>query len=137
MNLRKKPRGLMIVDAIIGMFLLTIVFGVVISTMVMGIQSGRQSREFQYAGLAARQVVENIRSFKKAAVADGMYQDATILGAVPQLSILSNASVSAHVSSFNTRAHQVVVTVSWYSVPARRNRVEKFTTLFSSDGVAK
>ena len=53
MNLRKNPRGLMIVDAIIGMFLLTIVFGVVISTMVMGIQSGRQSREFQYAGLAA------------------------------------------------------------------------------------
>ncbi len=127
----------MIVDAIIGMFLLTLVFGVIISTMVMGLQSGRRSREFQNVGLAARQVVENIRSFKKAALADGTYQDATILGAVPQLSALSNASISAHVSSFNTRAHQVVVTVSWYSVPAKRNLAQKFTTLFSSDGVAK
>lgn len=127
----------MIVDAIIGMFLLTLVFGVIISTMVMGLQSGRRSREFQNVGLAARQVVENIRSFKKAAIADGTYQDATALGAVPQLSTLSNASISASVSTFNTRAHQVVVTVNWYSVPLKRNLTQKFTTLFSSDGVAR
>ena len=127
----------MIVDAIVGMVFLVLAFGAIFSTMVMGMQSGRRGREYQLAGLAARQVVENIHGFKEGGVALGTYSDATSLGPVPQLSSLTTASVSAIVTSYNARARQVVVTVNWYSVPAKRSLSEKFTTLFSSDGVAK
>jgi hypothetical protein len=127
----------MIVDAIVGMLLLTLAFGAIISTMVVGIKSGRRGREYQNAGLAARQVVENVRSFRGGQVAVGTYQDARTLGAVPQLDNLQSATVSASVTTFSTRSRQVVVVVSWYSTPGNRTVTEKFTTLFSADGVTK
>ncbi|WP_395093186.1 hypothetical protein [Armatimonas sp.] len=119
------------------MLFVTLAFGAIVSTMVTGIQAGRRGREYQVAGLVARQVVENIRGFKEGGVANGTYSNATTLGVVPQLTSLTTASVSASVTTFNTRCRQVVVTVNWYSVPARRNISQVFTTLFSSDGVAK
>lgn len=127
----------MIIDAIVGMFVLMLVFCAIITSMVTGIQSGRRGREHLAASLAARQVIENIRSFRAAALADGTYPNATTLGAVPQLATLSAASASVVLTTWSGRAHQAVVTVQWYSIPGKRTLQQTYTALITSDGVAE
>lgn len=127
----------MIIDALVGMFFLMLVFCAILSTMVTGIQAGKRGREHLAASLVARQVIENIRSFRAAGILEGTYSNATTLGPVPQLTSLTQSSVSATISPWSGRAHQAVVTVSWYSIPGKRTLSQTFTTLICSDGVAE
>ena len=134
---KRGQQAVMIFDALMGIFLLMMVFCAMLSAMITGIQSGRRGREHLAASLAARQVVENIRSFRGAGITDGTYSDATTLGAVPQLSRLNQGTASATILAWSGRAHQAVITVNWYSVPGKRALSQTFTTLICSDGVAE
>lgn len=133
----RRTKGIMIIDALLAMFFLMLVFVAMISALVTGIQAGRRGREYTAAGLVARRVVENMRSYKAANLLETTYQDATTLGSVPQLSQLNQATVAATVSLWKGRADQVVVVVQWYSVPGKRRLSQTFTTSLCSDGVAE
>jgi len=94
------------------------------------------TRESVMACNAARQVIENMRTIKDAKFNTGTYSDARAFGAVPQLTGLTNSSVSMVVLASVGKAKKVTVTVSWTSAVRARTKSWKLVTLIGPGGVS-
>lgn len=111
---RRWQRGAILIDV-----MLALVMGVFIALAACGLMASATgtataTRENDLACNAARQVIENVRHFRGAAVADNAYADATIFGPVPQLARLpAGAVASVRVAAYRGTLKQVVATVTW------------------------
>jgi len=85
---------------------------------------------------AARQVVENLRIYKAAYIANNTYNDATVFGSIPQLTQLSGGQASVKITSPRGILKQAVVTISWRAGGRSIQRSRKLTALFAANGVA-
>jgi hypothetical protein len=87
---------------------------------------------------AARQVVENLRTFKSATIKNNTYTDVTVFGAVPQLAQLNNATATLVVSSpkSGSSLKRAIVTINWKAGDRSLSKSRTLVALFMKNGVA-
>ena len=85
---------------------------------------------------AAQQVIENVRSYKGAKVANGTYANTTVFGPVPQISELSGGTATLTIATYSGSLKRATVTVGWRANGNAQSRSMTQTTLISAGGVA-
>jgi hypothetical protein len=132
---RRRIRGAMLLDAIIALFVAVTVMVSSTSLAVSALAGAEGSRQQNMATNAARQVFENLRTYKGAKILNGSYADATVFGSVPQLSQMASSSSSVIISTYRGTVKQAKVTVKWRAGSTRRQREMSVTTLITPLGV--
>lgn len=127
--------GAMLLDSVVALFVATTVLTASSSLAISALAAAETSRQQSIATNAARQVIENLRAYKGAKIENGTYPDASVFGAIPQLSRMSYASAAVVVSTYRTTVKQAKVTVRWKTGNLRRQREMSVTTLLSAQGV--
>jgi hypothetical protein len=97
-------------------FALAIAVFVILSAfafMISAAAASNVARQNTIAYNAARQVVENVRLYKGAKLANGSYPDVTVVGPVPELSQLTGAGASMTIADWRPPIKQVTVMVTW------------------------
>lgn len=126
----------MLLETCVALFVAVCISIPIISLMMASATAVNSSQQTTLAVNAARQVVENVRVYKGGVIADGSYTDASVFGAVPQLTEMNHGSASLYVSSYSTNVKLVSVTVKWTSGGRGALRSRTVTTLITSGGIA-
>jgi Tfp pilus assembly protein PilV len=132
---RRRVAGAMLLDALIALFVAVTVMTASTSLTVSALAAAESSRKQSVAVNAARQVFENLRSYKGAKIENGTYADATVFGSVPQLSQMAQGTASVVISTYRTTVKQAKVTIRWRTGSRRRQREMSVTTLITGQGV--
>lgn len=122
-------------DALIALFIAVLILVASTSLTVAALAGAEGSRQQSLATNAARQVLENLRTYKGARIPNGTYADATVFGSVPQLAEMTNSSASVTLTTFRGNVQQAKVTVQWRAGNTRRVRDLSVTTLITPQGV--
>jgi len=125
-------KGYLIVEAIFGIFIMSVVFIAVIPALIVSIRACKQSQEVLTANQAARQIVENIRKIPSESRLPGEYPQVTN---VPQLTMLRQARAVARISAWKRDTCQVTVSIVWLPGSQGTPRRVTVTTLLSPRGV--
>jgi Tfp pilus assembly protein PilV len=133
---RNHQAAALLIDVMIALFIGTLVMLSCIALTMTASAASDAARQNNLATNAGRQVLENLRAYKGATVANGTYADATVFGVVPQLARLSNGRAAVTISPYRAALKQVVVTVRWESGGRRLSRFQTVATLIGPEGVA-
>ncbi|MES2459479.1 MAG: hypothetical protein V4671_02770 [Armatimonadota bacterium] len=112
---RHRTRGFLLMEAMIAIFVGTLVLVSAISLVTAGAVAAEAARQNNIATNCARQIVENVRLRRGAMLVNNTYTDATVFGPVPQLSELRSGSASLTITTWQSTIKSVVVTVNWRS----------------------
>jgi Tfp pilus assembly protein PilV len=110
---RHRKRGYLLVEAMIAVFVGTLVLISTISLVTAGAVAAEAARQNNLAVNGARQILENIRLRRGAMVINGSYADATVFGPAPQIAALRDGSASLTISTWEYSVKSVVITVKW------------------------
>lgn len=109
----RRHRGYLLLDAMIAIFVGSIVLISVVSMVVAGAVAAEGARQNNLASNCARQILENVRLRRGAVLSDGTYSDASVFGPVPQLASLRGGSASVKIATWQSSAKTVAITVNW------------------------
>ena len=134
---RARRRGFLLLDALMALMLAATIIVYGLSLMMTSSSASDAAQQTTVAYNAARQAIENVRSFRGAPLPNDTYT-LTGLGAVPQLSELTDPGGNVRIddSPLGGGAKRVTVTVTWHAGRARQQHAIKVTTLVASGGVA-
>jgi Tfp pilus assembly protein PilV len=110
---RRRTQGFLLMEAMIAIFVGTLVLISAISLVTAGAVAAEAARQNNIATNCARQILENVRLRRGAMLVNGPYTDATVFGPVPQLTELRGGSASLTISSWEYSVKSVVITVNW------------------------
>jgi hypothetical protein len=123
-------------DLLMGLLAATLALLACLSVVVTASAGLNAAAQNASAYNVARQVIENLRLNKAAAVANGTYTDLSTFGSVPQLSQLDGGTGVVSVSTWRGSVKMAVVTVRWRGGTAGQSRSTTLTALLSARGVA-
>lgn len=132
----------LLLDTMLALSVAVLVLLASCSIVVSGAAAADAARQNNAAYNCGRQVIENLRLRRGAAVPNGPYPDATVFGPVPQLAYLrgstgSPAAASMSVTTWRGPVKQVAVTVTWRAgANGGRPRSRTTTALVGPKGVA-
>lgn len=129
-----RRRGFLLLDALLTLAVagLLILYG--LSLMVASSSASDAAEQTALAYNAARQAIENVRSYHGAKLVNDSYPD-DALGALPQLDQLNNGSARVLVEDYRGPVKKVRVTVSWRTGSRALPRSVTLTTLVAPGGV--
>jgi hypothetical protein len=147
---RRGKTAMAMVDAVIAVAVGAAMILAVTAVLIAANSANDVAQQNITAYNAARQVVENLRTFKGAAMAKtansgATYVDATSYGPVPQLTQLSNGTVQVRILAPRTGSslRQAVIKVTWTAGDRRRgqgavsSKTRYLSALFIGNGVAR
>lgn len=94
---------------IVGVFVILAAYSLTITLTA----SGNAAKQNNLAYNAARQVIENVRHYKAAPLANNVYPDPTVFGPIPQLAELPGSNASVSISTYRKPLKRVSVTITW------------------------
>jgi hypothetical protein len=134
---RRGQSGALLLDALLGLTLVVVVIMTCVALSISSLAAHEVAKQQNIATNAARKVVENLRSFKQAAISPGTYSDASAFGSIPQLQLLTAGTAGLKVTSVRGTLKMAVVTVRWQSGMPRRNQTLAITTYLATEGFAQ
>ncbi len=133
-RLRGTRRGFLLLDAVLALTLAVLLILYGLSLMMTTASASDAAQQTTVAYNAARQAIENVRSFHGAKLANGKYSNAA-LGPLPQLAQLGGGSASMTVEDYRNPVKRVRVVIDWYAGGRAQPRSITLTTLVGPGGV--
>jgi Tfp pilus assembly protein PilV len=132
---RKRQSGALLLDVMIALLVAVLILLSCVALTMASSSAADAARQNNVATNAGRQILENLRTARRAGLATGIYADASIFGPVPQLARLSGGRASVTVSPFRGALKQAVITVRWEAGGNRVPRFQTLTALIGPEGV--
>ncbi len=130
-------RGFLLLDALLALMAAVMLILYSLSLMMSASSASDAAQQTTVAYNAARQAIENVRSFHGAPLANDTYT-LTQLGPVPQFNQLNSPGGSVRIdnSPFGGPVKRVTVAVTWRAGGNQQERSVRVTTLVTPGGVA-
>lgn len=132
--MRRKQKGFSLPDILVGLFLSVSFILTALQLLIYSYQVETSTRESMAASNSARQVIENMRGVRQAPSLLGVSINATVFGAIPQLSSLQGATANLLISPSYSGTRRVVVTVNWISAVKNRPKSWTLVTVLPTEG---
>jgi type II secretory pathway pseudopilin PulG len=110
---RRRNRGFLMLEMTFALAIAVFVILSALSFMISAAAASNVARQNTIAYNAARQVVENVRLYKGAKLANNSYSNVTVFGPVPQLAQLTGGAASMTIATWRAPIKQVTVNVTW------------------------
>jgi type II secretory pathway pseudopilin PulG len=110
---RRRSHGFLMLEVTFALAIAVFVILSALGFMISAAAASNVARQNTIAYNAARQVVENVRLYKGAKLANNSYPNVTVFGPVPQLAELNSGAASMTIAAWRAPIKQVTVTVTW------------------------
>lgn len=131
---RKRQRGAFLLDAMMSIAVASTMLLYGLSLMMTTASSADAAKQTTVAYNAARQAIENVRSYRGAVLRNGTY-DAEALGAMPQITEFNHGTGTVVVESFRDPVKKVTVLISWHTGGRPAYRSISIVSLVTPGGV--
>lgn len=136
-HLRRRPRlGIALLDSLVALGLAILVLLAFLQLLITAYATSMTMTDSTVAYNAARQIIENVRTYKGAPFATGNY-NATAFGAVPQLASLRDGTAGINIATQDASVKKVSIRITWkVGVRGGSTRTYDAVALISSNGIA-